>query len=93
MNAIEFEGHINQEGKLEIELPTPLPPGKVRVRIERIEEPLSEEEAARLMRTHPASGAEIVASEAVGGWAELGIKDGQTWVEALRKQRKERRRW
>ncbi len=87
MDVIELEGHINQEGELEIELPTPLPPGKVRVRIERVEEPLSEEEAARLMRTRPASGAEIVASEAVGGWAELGIEDGQAWVDALRKRR------
>ncbi len=93
MDAIEVEGHVNQDGELEIELPTPLPPGKVRVRIERVEEPLTEEEAARLVRTRPASGAEIVASQAVGGWAELGIEDGQAWVDELRRRRKERRRW
>jgi hypothetical protein len=94
MNIIELTGRINQEGKLEVDLPEGLPPGEVRVRIERTEiEPLTEEEVERLMRTEPLTGAEIVAGGLTGGWRDLGIEDGQTWVEEQRRKRKARRAW
>jgi len=34
MSTIELTGHINEAGKLEVELPAGLPPGDVCVRIE-----------------------------------------------------------
>jgi hypothetical protein len=94
MDVIELTGRINQEGKLEVELPAGVPPGKVRVRIERTaNEPLSDEETARLMQTTPATGAEIVAAGLTGVWRDQDIGDGQTWVEEQRRQRKDRRTW
>ena len=94
MDVIELTGWFNQEGKLEVDLPEGLPPGEVRVLIERTEsEPLPEEEIERLLRTEPATGAEIVADGLTGGWRNLGIEDGQVWVEEQRRKRKERRAW
>ncbi|MEW6578773.1 MAG: hypothetical protein AB1435_06210 [Chloroflexota bacterium] len=89
MNVIEVKGRINQEGKLEVELPEGLPPGEVRVRIEReAAEPLTDAEIERLMQTDPATGAAIVAEGLPGGWRDQGIEDGQAWVEEQRRRRK-----
>ncbi len=74
MDVIELEGHVNQDGELEIALPRSFPSGKVRVRIEPIYEPLSEAEAEQLMRTQPISGAEIVAAGLTGAWADADIR-------------------
>ena len=91
MDVIELTGRINHEGKLEVDLPEGLPPGEVRVRIERAGvEPLTEEEVERLMRTEPTTGAAIVAEGLTGGWRDLGIEDGQAWVEEQRRKRTER---
>lgn len=92
MDVIELTGRITEEGKLEFELPEGLPPGEVQIRIERIE-PLSEEEVAELLKTTPMTGAEIVAAGLLGGWSDLGIEDGQAWVEEQRRKRKARRGW
>jgi hypothetical protein len=89
MNVIEVKGRINQEGKLEVELPEGLSPGEVRVRIERAAaEPLTDAEIERLMQTEPASGAAIVAEGLPGGWREQSIENGQAWVEEQRRRRK-----
>ncbi len=94
MNVIELPGRINQEGKLEVELPEGLPPGEVRVRIERPESTsLHDEKIQRLMETDPLSGSAIVAAGLTGGWRDLNIPDGQAWTEEQRRQRKERRTW
>lgn len=88
MDVLELIGRINQEGKLEVELPKGLLPGDVHVRIERVSnEPLSEEEIERLVKTKPTAGSAIVAEGLTGGWRDLGIEDGQAWVDELRRKR------
>jgi hypothetical protein len=97
VTVIEVRGRINETGQLEVELPEGLRPGEVRVRIELAEgediPPLTDEEIAELMHTKPMTGAEIVAAGLTGGWSDLGITDGTTWVEDVRRRRKERRSW
>jgi hypothetical protein len=97
MTIIEVRGRINEHGQLEIELPEGLPPGEVRVLIERAEgedlPPLTEAEIDELLRTHPMTGAAIVAAGLTGGWRDLGISSGETWVEAQRTRRKDRWAW
>lgn len=94
MNVIELIGRINQEGKLEVELPEGTPPGEVRVRIERPEhEPMADDAIEALLKTDPAPGSTIVAAGLTGGWQGLGISDGQAWVDEHRRQRKARRAW
>jgi hypothetical protein len=39
------------------------------------------------------TGAEIVAAGLTGGWSDIGVKDGQQWVDEQRKKRKDRRAW
>jgi hypothetical protein len=100
MTAVELLGRITEEGKLEIDLPEGLPPGDVRITIETLteeqaweERPWTEEEIQEMLTFRPATGAEIVASGAIGGWADQGIEDSVEWVEEQRRKRREQRGW
>lgn len=57
------------------------------------EAPWTREELAEMMKVTPKTGAEIVASGVLGGWANKGITDGAEWVNEQKRKRKERRRW
>ncbi len=92
MDALELRGRITRKGRLEVELPAGIPPGEVRVRIERTgETPLAEDEIETLMHTEPATGAEIVDAGLTGVWHELVTEDGLAWVARQRRARKARR--
>lgn len=54
-------------------------------------EPLTNEEIAEMLRPEPMTGAEIVAAELTGGWADLGITDGAKWVQEQHRKRREKR--
>jgi hypothetical protein len=43
------------------------------------------------LTTEPMTGAEIVKAGLVGGWEEMGIADGASWVDEQRSKRRERR--
>jgi len=91
VDALELMGRITRKGKLEVDLPVGTPPGEVRVRIERTgEAPLTEDEIDALMRTEPATGAEIVSAGLTGVWREVA-EDGLAWVARQRRERKVRR--
>lgn len=96
MVAIHIKGHINEQGKLEVELPAGIAPGAVDVTIEIPAsshlpwelQPWTQTELADLMRIEPKSGAEIVALlEQEGGWEDADIADGAAWVEEQRRKR------
>jgi hypothetical protein len=99
MIAVEVEGVITADGKLELELPEAITPGKVRVRIERDtpdEIVWTDEELAELLQpAEPKTGAEIVARILAegGGWEDKGITDSEAWVQEQRRKRRERHSW
>jgi len=108
MTVIELWGRISEAGKLEVDLPSGLPPGEVKVMIEVPienqeasklpweERPWTEEEIRELLTFRPAeSGAEIVAmlTETDGWWKDLNITDSVAWVQELRRKSRERRKW
>ena len=94
MAILELTGRITEEGRLEVELPPGLPPGKARVTLQTVAEGTqAASEVGAALTIEPLTGAEIVAMGLLGGWAEEGITDGQEWVEARRRERRERRQW
>jgi hypothetical protein len=93
MLTIRLDAEITEDGHLKVELPDGLPVGKVQIALEIPETPWTDEELAALMKPEPMTGAEIVAAGLTGGWRDLDIPDGATWVEEQRRKRKERRNW
>lgn len=55
--------------------------------------PFSDEELAELMKVEPSSPEDVVAEGLLGTWHYLGINDGAMWVNAQKRERRERRRW
>jgi hypothetical protein len=94
MTTLRLRGRITSEGTLEVDLPTPMPAGEAEVTIEiSPEEPWSQQDLEDLLRPEPLTGREIVAAGLAGGWEDLGIPDGQTWVEAQRRRRQGNLKW
>lgn len=94
MPTIEIDGRITDEGTLEMELPSGLPPGSVHITIETSAGPRwTTEELERALRVEPWSGRQIVEAGLLGGWADQGITDGEEWVAEQRRQRSEQNRW
>jgi hypothetical protein len=109
MTTIELKGHINQAGKLEVDLPLGLPEGDVKVIIEILsgaamnseipweQRPWTEQEIQEALTFHPAqSAAEIIAAldDTSGWWEQQGITDSAAWLEEVRqKEEAERRKW
>jgi metal-dependent hydrolase (beta-lactamase superfamily II) len=98
MTIIQLTGHITEDGKLEVELPSGLPAGEVEV-IVRVEKkakavnedddtPLTDEEIEELLIPKPVPAHLIVG----GGWEHMGIEDSVEWVNELRPKEVERRR-
>lgn len=54
---------------------------------------LTPDEIGRLLKQGPKTGAEIAASDAVGGWAHLDIADGAAWVNEQKRKRSARKSW
>lgn len=103
MVAIRLNGHITEDGKLEIDLPAGLPAGDVQVLIElsqqntvpEASQTLTREEIQELMRIELKSSAELVKQlEEEGGWENLDISSGAEWVdEQHRKNQRSLPRW
>lgn len=51
---------------------------------EEQEPPLTVEEIRAFLDMEPLTGAEIVKRGLVGGWEDMGIEDGATWVRDMR---------
>lgn len=93
MATIELDGQITHSGKLETTLPPGLPPGKVRITIQ-MTETWTDEELAELLSPVPAlTGREIVESGLLGGWKDIDISDGASWVAEQRRKQREQARW
>ena len=100
MTTIKLDGHINQAGKLEVDLPHGLPEGDVKVIIEVPSEmaldgeipweqrPWTEQEIQEALTFHPAeSAAEIIAAldDTSEWWEQQGITDSVAWLEEVRR--------
>jgi hypothetical protein len=94
MTTIHLKGRITDTGELDVDLPEGLPSGEARITIEI---PLAHEWTAQelddLLKTAPMTGAEIVKTGLLGGWADEGIVDSEAWVGELRRKRREQRSW
>jgi hypothetical protein len=87
--VIHLNGHITDDGELELDLPSGLPAGEARITIEiPTEVGWTQEDLDRALQTTPMTGAEIVKAGLVGGWE--GVPEGEAWVEEQRKKRRER---
>jgi hypothetical protein len=94
MAILELKGRITASGELKVDLPDGLPPGETRVTIEvPLDREWTSEDLDDALKIVPLTGAEIVQAGLLGGWADEGIADGETWVEELRQKRREQRSW
>jgi hypothetical protein len=57
------------------------------------EEAWTKTELDELLTPAPMTGREIVAAGLTGGWHDLNIEDGATWVEKRRRAQREARKW
>lgn len=102
MTIIHLMGKINEQGKLEVELPDGLPPSTVEVTLEILNtkdptawenQPWTDEELEALSKIEPKTSSQIIAAGHVGGWEEYGITDSVEWIEKQRQKRREMREW
>lgn len=89
MTTIEFDDFVDDSRELNLKLPVDFPPGKVRIVVES----LDDDDDVFPLTFQGLTLGEIVASEYIGTWADLGIQDSQAWVDAVRRQEEERRGW
>lgn len=71
---IEVVGRINEQGKLEFDLPPDLPPGEVRIFIERIDAQAEAEDEARW----DASFARPESQRLLEQWADEALQEDDT---------------
>jgi len=87
MDAIEFDDVVDESRELKLSLPADFPLGKVHVTVE----PANREQVAVPLEFKGLTLGEIMKSEYVGSWADLGIEDSQVWVDEVRQRIQERR--
>lgn len=83
---LRIKGYVDEDGKLNFELPTPLEPGEVTITIEGE----NEDESLPVFEAKP--GKEIIESGVVGAWAHKGIENSQVWLDELRLREEEKRK-
>ena len=107
MTILELKAHVGKGGIVTLQLPPEFEDDEIRITVESInraeatpaeeipweERPWTKEEIEELLKPHPTTLGEIMKSEYVGSWADLGIEDSQAWVDEVRRQEQERRRW
>lgn len=105
MSTIELKAHVGKGGIVTLQLPADFEDDDVVIMVSRAkpapaaddvpweERPWTKEEIAELMKSNPKTLGEIAQSPEFGAWADLGIEDSQAWVENVRREEQERRRW
>ena len=88
MTLIQIKGILTQDGKIEVELPDGWQPGEVHVEIS-IEPAFTDEELDALIQFNPKPANQIK----TGGWEDLDIVDGVSFVEEMRRKRREKNQW
>lgn len=86
MITLRLPAEYTEDGEIRVRLPHGIPEGDVEIIVEF---PHDVEHLGVV--TEPLTGADIVAAGLTGGWADVPIADGQTWVENLRQQHREHR--
>jgi len=103
---IELTATVGENDEITLRVPSELRGQEVKVRIEPAhpaeqqpdevpweERPWTKEEIEELLRPNPSTLGEIARSPEFGAWADLGIEDSQAWVDEVRRQEEERRKW
>lgn len=102
MTTIELTATVSDTDEITLRVPSEFRGQKVHVRIEPAEQseersweerPWTHDEIEDLLRPNPSTLGEIASSPEFGAWADLGIEDSQAWVDDVRRQEEERRRW
>jgi len=105
--AIELKAHVGKGGIVTLQLPPEFEDDEVRITVESTrgseatsteeipweERPWTKAEIEELLTFKGQTGAEIASAPEVGSWAHLGITDPVAWVEEVRRQEEERRKW
>jgi len=103
---IELTAKVGKGGLVTLQLPPEFEGHEVRITVESIrrtepstdeipweDQPWTKEEIQELLKFEGKSGAEIAKSDAIGGWAHMGITDSVAFVEELRRREAKRREW
>ena len=88
MTLIQIKGILTQDGKIEVVLPEGWQPGEVNVEI-NIDPAFTDEELKELLQSNPKPANQIE----TGGWEDLGIDDGVSYVEEMRRKRRKKNQW
>lgn len=98
--AIELNAVVDENGELRAQTPDGTLPGKRKILLlpptsELIENAgnerlWTEAEIRQMLVSHPKTGAEIAQSDAIGGWAHMGVTDSIAFIEERRRKRKAR---
>jgi len=105
--VIELTAKVGKGGIVTLQLPPEFEDDEVRITVESTrgseatsteeipweERPWTKEELEALLTFKGQTGAEIANSPEVGSWAHLGITDPVAWVEEVRRQEEEERKW
>jgi hypothetical protein len=99
MFTIKIDGHVTDDGQLKFDLPADLPPGDVKITIEAVapevdpSEQFTDKEIAELSAIQPGTMGDIINDGLLGIWADKGINDSVEFVDDLRRQILEHRKW
>lgn len=99
MATLRLTGHINTDGKLQVDLPPDVPPGEVEVII-NMPEPAranppswTNEEIQQAVQVDPKTGSEIARMLAEMEPGYKHITDSATWVEEQRRSQRTASQW
>jgi hypothetical protein len=99
VNYVTIRGYI-KDGELQVELPENVTDGEVELRV-AVEESLTQklpseftdevqsmtdEELEGLLKFEGRTLGEIIESEYIGSWADMGITDSAAWIEEQRRK-------
>lgn len=100
MLRIELKGRIDENGQLQVTLPTGLPPGEVEITLhivsegDQASETWTQDELDDMLIFKAATGEEIAASGVFGGWAHRDdITDSEEFIQEIRRREQERSKW
>ena len=104
MTEIEFKARVPKNRELTFQLPEEFQEAEVEVHVKVVPKapdedtdwearPWTDEELREFRQFEGKTGAEIASAPEVGAWADQGLTSGQEWVEEVRRQESERRKW
>jgi hypothetical protein len=90
--VFQVTGYITETGELKVKLPETYPIGEVKVTIETVDETqnrLTAEEIQTFLTFKAVPADQLI----VGGWENQDMPDSALWVERLRRNEENNRKW